>query len=106
MQLPRRFQVHPKVRLLLLVARYQILERYRGIGIEDIVDWCFVEHSDAQRVCILHLVYERLVPDRIEGFLFDAGSIWLEREEECKEECEIRFTAATTAMLSRTRPTV
>lgn len=48
MQPPRRLQVHPKVSLLLLMPRNQILERYGGIGIKDIIDWCFVEHGDAQ----------------------------------------------------------
>jgi hypothetical protein len=75
MQLPGRLQIHPEVFLLLLLARYQILKRYCGVGIEDIIDWCFVEHGDAQCIGIFHLVNELLVPDWIECFLLDAGSI-------------------------------
>lgn len=76
MQPSRWLEIHPKVRLLLLIARDQVLERYCGIGIEDIIDWCFMEHGDAQRIGIFHFVNEGLIPDGIECFLFDAGSIW------------------------------
>lgn len=55
-QLPRRLQVHPKLLLILLITCYQILKCYCGIGIKDIVDWCFMEHGDAQRVGICHFV--------------------------------------------------
>jgi hypothetical protein len=75
MQLPRRLQIHPKVCLLLLIARHQILDRYRGIGIEDIIDWCFMEYSDAQCVGIFHFMYERLIPGWIKCFLLNAGAI-------------------------------
>lgn len=74
-QLPRRLQVHPKLCLLLLITRHQIIKRYCGVGIEDIIDWCFMEHGDAQCVGIFHFVNERLIPDWIECLLFDAGSI-------------------------------
>lgn len=67
MQSTGRLEVHPEVRLLLLVTCYQILKLYCGIGIEVIIDWCcerenyyfpigkalsiarltFVEHGDA-----------------------------------------------------------
>lgn len=47
-----------------------------------------MEHGDAQRIGILHFVNERLIPDRIECFLFNAGSIWFQEQRE-----QIRFTA-------------
>lgn len=40
-----------------------------------------MEHGDAERRCIFHLVYELLIPDGIECFLFDTGAIWMEGEK-------------------------
>lgn len=77
MQLSRRLQVYPEVRLFLLITCYQILKCYCGIGIKDIIDWCFMEHGDAQRIGVFHFVNQRLIPDWIECFLFDAGTICL-----------------------------
>lgn len=87
MQLPRWLQVHPEVFLLLFLSCYQILKRYSGVGIEDIIDWCFMEHGDAQRIGIFHFVNELFIPDWIECFLLYAGSIY---EGEYKRK--IRFT--------------
>jgi hypothetical protein len=88
MQPPRRLQVHPEVLLLLMFTRYQIVERYCGVGIENIIDWCFMEHGDAQRVGILHFVDKFLVPDWIKRLLLDAGSIC----GRTKQRQTIRFT--------------
>jgi hypothetical protein len=61
--------------VLLLIARHQILERDSRVRVEDIVEWCLVEHGDAQRRGALHFVNESLIPDWIECFWFDARPI-------------------------------
>ena len=86
MQFPRRLQVNPEVRLLLFIACYQILKCYCGVGIEDIIDWCFVEHGDAQRMCTLNFMYKGFIPHWIKCFLFNAGSIWMKVKQGEKDK--------------------
>lgn len=71
-----RLQVNPKVLLIVLVPRHQIVERDRHVGHEHVRDGTLVEYRHAEDVGIFHLVDEAFVPYRVECALFCRGSIY------------------------------
>lgn len=69
-------QIHPKVLLVILVPRHQIVERDRHVCDEDVRDGTLVEYRHAEDVGVFHLVDEALVPHRVECALLCRGSIY------------------------------
>lgn len=73
---------HPKVLLVVLVPRHQIVERDRHVGDEHVRDGALVEYRHAKDVGVFHLVDEALVPHRIECALLCRGSVCTGRKIE------------------------
>lgn len=69
-------EINPKVWLLGLVPRDQLLERYCRVRHEHVRDGTLVEDRHPEHVRAIHLVYEALVPNRIKGTWFCGGAVY------------------------------